>query len=142
MASFWRKKTYFTDLMEKAAPYIRQGLKWTGSLLAAWVLLLVPTWAAQSPGGLERKTYVSCVSEQRQIPNPDCSSTVYHQESIPLVSPRGSFSFLPSHIFLPSLLTAFYRALGIQQPGRLPGSFFCFAFLSPIFEHQITINAP
>ena len=128
--------------MEKAAPYIRQGLKWTGGLLAACMLLLVPTWAAERSAVPERQTYVSCASEARQVPHPDCSSTVYHQESIALVSPRADFSFLPLLIFLPWLLSAFYRALGIKQPDRFLGSFFCFGFLSPIFEHQIAINAP
>ena len=128
--------------MKMAAPNIRQWVKWTGGLLAAWVLMLMPTWAAQRPSVPERQTYVSAASGQGQFNEPDCSSTVYHQESIALVSPRAGFSFVPSLVFLPWLLSAFYRILSIEQAGRIRGSFFSFGFLRPIFEHQIPINAP
>jgi len=127
--------------MEEAATNFRQGLKWTGGLLVAWLLLL-PAWAAGRPPVPERQAYFSCAPGARRVPHPDCSSTVYHQKSMALVSPRTGFSFVPSLVFLPGLPASLLRVPGSEVTGRLRNSFFCFGFLRPIFEHQIAINAP
>lgn len=128
--------------MGKRLPRNQQWIIWSGGLLAAWVLLLLPYWPAQSQSPVYRQAQVSCASPENDLHEPDCSPTVCHHESIALVSSRAGFSFLPSLEVLPWFVSPLFRALHLELPGRLQGSFFLFGSLRPIFEHQIAINAP
>lgn len=128
--------------MEKKAPYIGTVLKALGGLLAVWLLMLLPIQIIEPTLDRERQTYVSSADTPSVADQSDFSSPVYGYEAVALVSPHTGFSFLPSLVLLPWLLSAFYRCLCITLSGRLFGSYFSFGFLLPIFEHQIAINAP
>jgi hypothetical protein len=113
-----------------------------GSLLAVWLLGLLSMWSAEPLPDPERQAYVWSAEMPSVADQSDVSSPVYGYEAVALVSPHSGFSFLPALVFLPSLLSGFYRCACIALPGRLSGSYFSFGFLLPIFEHQIAINAP
>ncbi|MBC3788734.1 hypothetical protein [Spirosoma utsteinense] len=128
--------------MGKKVPYIGQAIKWIGGLLAVWLLVLLPIRAIDSSSVPARQLYTLSVDTPSVDDQSDFSSLVYGYEAVALVGPHAGFSFLPSLLVLPWVLSAFYRLKGIALPGRRHDSYFSFGFLLPIFEHQIAINAP
>lgn len=120
-----------------------QKAKWLGSLLAIWLLVVLPARSAEIVLENERQAVISsthpCLLDKG---NSDYELVVHIQTPIVLLSPFAGFSFLSSPDFLPPLFPVFYQTLILNISGYVHRSYFVFGFLRPIFEHQIAINAP
>ncbi|SFF10953.1 hypothetical protein [Spirosoma endophyticum] len=122
---------------------IWQKIKWLGSLMAIWLLVVLPARSAEIVLENERQAVISSTHPWSLDKGAsDYASVVHTHAPIALLSPLAGFSFLSSPGFLPPLVPVFYRTLILNISGYVHRSYFVFGFLRPIFEHQITINAP
>ena len=120
-----------------------QKVKWLGSLMAIWLLVVLPARSAEIVLENERQAVISSTYLwSLDKGNSDYTSAVHTHAPIALVSPLAGFSFLSSPGFLPPLVPLFYRVLILNLSGYTHRSYFVFGLLRLIFEHQITINAP
>ena len=120
-----------------------QKTKWLGSLMAIWLLVVLPARSAELVLESERQAVIfSTHPWSFDKGNSDYSSVIHAHAPIALVSPLAGFSFLFSPGFLPPLVPVLHRPLVLNVSGYVHRSYFVFGFLRPIFEHQIAINAP
>lgn len=125
--------------MGKTAPYIPQWLKLAAGFWAVWLCTALPVRAAEATAQLLRQTYFS---SNHSEPQADIGTTFCNREAVVLSSLRSGFSFAPTLLFVPSLLSATFKTSYLPLPTRLRSSVFPFFFLRLVFEHQIAINAP
>lgn len=119
-----------------------QKAKWLGSLMAIWLLVVLPARSAEIVLENDRQTIISSTHPYSlDQGNSDYSSVIHIHAPIALLSPLAGFTFLSSPGFLLPLFPALYRVLILNISGYIHQSYFVFGFLRPIFEHQIAINA-
>ncbi len=89
-----------------------QKVKWLGSLMAIWLLVVLPARSAEIVLENERQAVISSTYLwSLDKGNSDYTSAVHAHAPIALVSPLAGFSFLSSSGFLPPSFPVFYRAL-------------------------------
>src|SRR5213592_4689563 len=95
-----------------------QKAKWLGSLMAIWLLVVLPARSAEIVLDNERQAVISGTYPWSfDKGNSDYSSVVHAHPPIALLNPLAGFSFLSSLGFLPPLFPVLYRALTLNIPG-------------------------
>ncbi|MEZ0542263.1 hypothetical protein [Fibrella arboris] len=119
-----------------------QWLNRAGSLLAAWLVLLLSAGNVHHQPVTARQHYISYDVPRQSAGKPDVASAVCNHAPAARIGARPGHSFGPTVGWFPYLLPALSWGVDSQVAGQSQYSCYSFRFLRLIFEHQIAINAP